>query len=105
VSLSLTSQRVGDTVTIAVTGDLDLSTSDELDPQIVEHASEDGVSVVVIDLSGVAFVDSAGINALLKARRWADDHQRSLRVAGATGLVHEVLELTGVLAHLTDTGP
>jgi anti-sigma B factor antagonist len=105
VSLSLTHQRDGDTVTIAITGDLDLSTSDYLDQQIVEHASEGGVSVVVIDVAGVAFLDSAGINVLLKARRWADDHQRSLRVAGATGLVHEVLELTGVLAHLTDTGP
>jgi anti-sigma B factor antagonist len=105
VTLSLTSNRDGNTVTIAITGDLDLSTSDDLEQQIVAHAREDGVSTVVVDLAGVAFVDSAGINALLRARRWADDHQRSLRVVGATGLVHEVLQLTGVLAHLTDTGP
>jgi anti-sigma B factor antagonist len=105
VTLSLTSNRDGSTVTIAIAGDLDLSNSDDLEQQIVAHASDDGVSTVVVDLASVAFVDSAGINALLKARRWADDHQRSLRVVGATGLVHEVLELTGVLAYLTDSGP
>ncbi len=104
MSLSLTSSRDGGTVTIAITGELDLSTSDDLGQQIVAYASVDGVDVVVIDLAGVSFVDSAGINALLKARRWADDHQRSFRVVGAAGLVREVLELTGVLAHLTGTG-
>jgi anti-anti-sigma factor len=105
VSLSLTSHREGDTVTIAITGDLDLSNSDDLEQQVIASASEDGVALAVIDLAGVSFVDSAGINALLRARRWADDHQRSLRVVGAAGMVREVLELTGVLGHLTDTGP
>jgi anti-anti-sigma regulatory factor len=57
-----------------------------------------------VDLSGVSFLDSAGINALLKVRRWADANRRSARVTGAGGLVREVLELTGVLAHLSDPG-
>lgn len=104
MSLPLSHHRDGDTVTIALASELDLSTSDEVEEQLIAHGSAEGVTHLVVDLAGVTFMDSAGINALLKVRRWADANERSVRVTGATGLVHEVLELTGVLAHLSDTG-
>jgi anti-anti-sigma factor len=105
VSLSLSHQRDADTVTISLASELDLSTSDEVEQQLIAHGSAEGVTHVVVDLSGVPFLDSAGINALLKVRRWADTNGRTVRVTGTGGLVREVLELTGVLAYLSDTGP
>jgi anti-anti-sigma factor len=103
MSPSLSHLRDGDTVTIALASELDLSTSDEFEEQLIAQGSAEGVAHIVVDLSGVPFLDSAGINALLKVRRWADANQRTVRVVGADGLVREVLELTGVLAHLSDT--
>jgi len=104
MSLSLSHNRDGDTVTVAIVVELDLSTSDEVEEQLIAAGSAEGVTHLVVDLSGVPFLDSAGINALLKVRRWADANERTVRVVGADGMVREVLELTGVLAHLSDTG-
>jgi anti-sigma B factor antagonist len=103
MSLPLPHLRDGDTVTIALADDLDLSTSDEVEEELIALGSAEGVTHVVLDLSEVRFLDSAGINALLKVKRWADANGRTVRVTGAGGLVREVLELTGVLAHLSAT--
>ena len=105
MTLSLSFNRDGDTIAVGIDGEIDLSNADNVDQEIIAHGSEEGVTLIVVDLARVPFMDSAGINALLKARRWADDHHRSLRVTGADGLVREVLELTGVLAHLTEAHP
>jgi anti-anti-sigma factor len=64
------------------------------------HATGDA-GITVVELSGVTFIDSAGINALLKGRRAADERGRVFRVTGATGIVRELLDMTGVWAHLS----
>ena len=101
MALSLSSHREGDTVTIVVQGDVDLSNAEQLE-QAISTAGADDATGIVVDLAGVPFLDSAGINALVKGRRWADEHHRSMRVTGARGLVREVLDMTGVLAHLSN---
>ena len=55
---------------------------------------------VVVDLSGVTFLDSSGISALVKQRRLADEHGKLMRISGAGGTVRDVLRLTGVWQHL-----
>jgi anti-sigma B factor antagonist len=101
VALSLSSHRDGDTVTVAVHGDIDLSTAGQLEQEIFRHAADDAPAIIV-DLSGVAFLDSAGINALLKGRRAADEHGRTFRVTRAQGRVRELLDMTGVWVHLSN---
>jgi anti-anti-sigma factor len=58
--------------------------------------------MVVVDLTGVTFLDSSGIRALLTVRRIADEHGAALTVTGAHGIVRRVLTLTGLLGLLTD---
>jgi len=55
-----------------------------------------------VDLAEVAFLDSSGIASLLKGRRIADGLGKAYWVTGATGIVREVLDLTGVWAHLSN---
>jgi anti-sigma B factor antagonist len=98
--LSLSHHRDADAATVVARGDIDLSTVDELVNEIAA-ATAAGVKAVVVDLSEVAFVDSAGISALLRGRRLADEHAAQFRVTGAAGLVREVLEMTGVWQHLS----
>jgi anti-sigma B factor antagonist len=100
MALTLDSHRDGHTVTVTVSGDLDLSTADEFEEVVAGHVLGDAAEVVV-DLSDVGFVDSAGINVLLKGRRLADQHGHRFRATRADGLVLEVLELTGVWGHLS----
>lgn len=100
MALSLSTTRDADTIVVRIAGDVDLSTVAELD-RAVHAAVEAGPAGVVIDLAAVTFIDSAGINTLLKSRRLADERDRRFRVANATGVVRDVLDLTGVLGHLS----
>ncbi len=99
MALSLSTTRDAGTITVSISGDVDLSTAAELDRAVLA-AVHDAESVVV-DLAAVTFIDSAGINALLKGRRLADERSRRFRIADATGVVRDVLDLTGVLGHLS----
>jgi anti-sigma B factor antagonist len=66
--LQLASIRDDDSLAIRLTGELDLSVSDELDAAIRE-AEETEVGRIIVDLSGVVFIDSTGLSVLLGARK------------------------------------
>jgi anti-sigma B factor antagonist len=50
---------------------------------------------VVVDLSGVGFCDSSGLNLLLRTRLAAEEEGVALRLAAVPPTVMRVLELTG----------
>ncbi|WP_413755188.1 STAS domain-containing protein [Streptomyces sp. MMBL 11-3] len=60
---------------------------------------------VVLDLSGVSFCDSSGMNELITAWRQAADHSFQLILACVPSALQRVLSLTGVgqLLHAYDT--
>lgn len=51
---------------------------------------------VVVDLSGLTFLDSSGLGALLRAKSCLEQRGGTLRISGAAGSVLKVLEITGV---------
>jgi anti-anti-sigma factor len=53
-------------------------------------------SSVVLDLSGVSSMDSAGIGELALLQTWAQAKNASLKVAGANSLVRTLLDLTNL---------
>ena len=50
----------------------------------------------MLDLSGLAFMDSAGVNELLRARSLLGREERALVVRCPPGPVRRVLDLVGV---------
>jgi anti-anti-sigma factor len=70
--------------TVRVVGDLDVSTARQLD---AHEAS-------VYDVSGVTFMDCAGIAALLRARDRARARGMPFALEGVDGPVARVLEIT-----------
>ena len=58
------SKHEGDAVSVAVAGEVDLSTADQLDAAIRE-AEETDTNRIVVDLSAMSFVDSTGLAVLL----------------------------------------
>ena len=87
-------------VTVVPVGEIDLASVDTLAAQLAA-AIDDGAPRIEVDLSGVTFLDSVGIHALLKGRRLADASTKGYAVSGAEGMVREILNLTGVWTHLT----
>ncbi|GIH15724.1 hypothetical protein Raf01_38960 [Rugosimonospora africana] len=81
---------------IKVDGDLDMSTADSLVDTVTGVVAGAGAVAVDLDLSGLGFLDSSGIRALLRAHRAIVAQGGSLTVSGARGLVAEVLRITAV---------
>jgi anti-anti-sigma factor len=83
------------TAALAVAGELDLATVPALQDAL---AQLDGTPALELDLSGVRFMDSSGLRALLTARRDAQAAGRRLRLVGVPPAVARVLELTRTAA-------
>ncbi len=79
----------GSTV-VVVEGEIDLATAPAVEKALRKAAAE-GISVV--DLTGVAFIDSTGLRALLTAHSNAGG---SLKMIVAEGPVTKLFEITGV---------
>ena len=64
-------ERMGDAVTLVLTGDLDLASAPTL-RNVVESAHDESVRQVVIDCAGLSFIDSSGLGALVGIRNRLD---------------------------------
>jgi anti-sigma B factor antagonist len=79
-------------------GELDLASAGMLRDALEQVAA---VERVIIDLSGLEFIDSTGIGVLVAAHQHATDEGRSLAVVKGTGQVAQLLELTGLSQQLS----
>ena len=81
---------------VALRGEHDLASVDELKDTLTEAA--DG-SLVIVDLSDAAFIDSAVLGALISSHRDAVDSGRRWALVvgrGSGAAVRRILELTGL---------
>ncbi len=96
-SLAATADGDGRT-TVSAAGELDLAAAEPFATAVRDALA---AGAVVIDLSQVTFMDSAGVRALNTALRESAQHGRELRVgAQLQPAVVQVLELTGMLGLL-----
>ena len=85
--------RADNEVVIAVSGEVDMATADQLAKQLASYADCD----LVVDLADVRFLDSSGINALVCAYQAQRDVGRTLRTTHEQENVRMALRVTGVL--------
>ncbi|MEU1202073.1 STAS domain-containing protein [Streptomyces sp. NPDC005813] len=94
VSIDVTLPREGIAL-VTVEGDLDVETA----PELRHHLSGQvraGRRHLLIDLAAVPFMDSSGINAILKALEETRLAGGSIRLVSPAPAVRRVLDLTGV---------
>jgi anti-sigma B factor antagonist len=101
MNLSVSTAWQDHVATVTLSGELDLGSRDIVDRAIGQAIGAEATAAVVVDLSGLGFLDSSGVNLLVKGRREAEQAGVSFRVDGATDMVRQVLSLTGVLEHLS----
>lgn len=80
---------------IAVEGEVDLATVEELESAI-DRVFSDNSHPLVIDLRESSFMDSTGLKALVMANRQFDESGRSFAVAVSGGPVARLIDLSGV---------
>ncbi|MGW7259434.1 STAS domain-containing protein [Streptomyces sp. NPDC054834] len=84
---------------VTVQGEIDHDGKDVLSEALL---SDDGTMPprIVVDLSGVTFMDSSGINVFVTAYQQVSAAQGWLRIAGAQESVLRVLQLVGIDAYI-----
>jgi anti-anti-sigma factor len=93
--LSVDHTTVGDSKVVTVRGEIDHEVKDILTDALLASA-DTAPPRVVVDLSGVTFMDSSGINVFVTVHRAVSDAQGWLRIAGAQESVLRILELVGL---------
>ncbi|MFI2034481.1 STAS domain-containing protein [Streptomyces bottropensis] len=91
--LSIDHTAIGDIQLLTLRGEIDHSNRDQLRQTLLPGKA---ATRTVLDLSGVTFLDSSGINTLLVAHQSMSDAQGWLRIAGARDPVLRVLRLVGL---------
>ena len=82
-------------VTVTVTGELDVSTVPAFNKELSELRNN-SAATLVLDLSGTTFMDSTGLSAVLVAEMHARMRGQRFKVVAGPPHVHELFKLTGV---------
>ena len=91
--------RDGRRRTLALSGELDMAATPQLESALSEQC-EDGAEEVVLDVSGIRFIDSTGLQALISGGGFCTEHGcRFFINPELSHAVQHVFALTGVGDH------
>ncbi len=88
--------QTGGVTLVVPNGDLDMGTADQMKRTLTELI-EKGQSKLVMDLSGVAYVDSSGLGALVAAMKQARAVGGNLKLCGLQEDVRSIFEMTRLI--------
>lgn len=93
---------------VVARGEIDLASAPVLTARL-DQLIDDGATVIVLNASGVSFLDSTGLRSIIGASNRLSDIGGQLLIEGMSGAVRAVLEISGLLeryrattAHTTD---
>ncbi|MFI6737758.1 STAS domain-containing protein [Nonomuraea sp. NPDC050451] len=93
--LRLTSRALIGGTLIEVAGEVDAATAANL-TACIERGHPDAGLPLVLDMSGVSFMDSSGLHVLVQQYHRQDEHGTGLYLAAPHERVRRILKLTGV---------
>ena len=86
----------GPQTTLSLAGELDPATAPQIEARIAELAADPAVSSVVIDLSGITFLDSSGLRVLVAGNEVLTNRTSELILRNPSRNIRRVLEVTGL---------
>ncbi len=108
VELNVSSRFHDDHTVVTICGEIDLYTAPRLHSELTGLLADGMPARVVIDMSGVEFCDSTGMNVLLSCLRRARERGGELEIAAPKPAVRKILQVTGldsVFTLVEDTDP
>ena len=86
----------GDTTLVSVSGELDALSAGELDEAIAPLLADSDLRGLVVDLSGVDFLDSSGLGVCIKAIKAVRQQGAEISFVVTSSRVRRVFEVTGI---------
>ena len=93
MALIITEENLGTSTVVAIGGRLDGATSAQLDERLTAAATPG--ARVVLDMTGLDYVSSAGLRVLLKAAKQIKAAKGRFALSGITPMVAKVFEISG----------
>jgi anti-anti-sigma factor len=98
-SFAVETGEQGDTVTVTLSGDLDLSTAKRAE-EAIEQAERGDSDLLVIDLRRLSFMDSTGLRVIVSADKRAKRAGRRAVIVQGPAAVRRVFEITRLAERL-----
>jgi anti-sigma B factor antagonist len=95
---------VREAAVVRLAGDFDINARDDMRAALLAAVQAAGPAEVVIDFDRAAFLDSEAMGALIEGLNAGREADVPLRIVNAHGLVHRVLDVSGVLALFNGEG-
>ena len=97
--LSIRGDREGDRYTLGLTGELDIASAPALEAKARQLFAE-GAQQLVLDLSRLEFIDSSGLNAILRVRALCEEHMCEFALTPGQQPVQHLFEVTRLIDRL-----
>jgi anti-sigma B factor antagonist len=104
-TLSLHTYQEADSVRVAVSGELDLSSALTFEEELRRIEQNCTPTLLVLDLRSLKFMDSTGLRLILSAHSRAVNRGRKLAIVEGGEAIRRIFRLTGVLERLNFVDP
>lgn len=95
--MDIKTRQIGNATIVDVTGDITLYNSPEVRKVVLDLLKEKKVKRVIMNLTGVRYIDSAGVASLVEGLKVSRDLKSSFALFGLSRTAREVLELTRLI--------
>jgi anti-sigma B factor antagonist len=99
VDLELSERTHDGHVVVELRGDLDISTASDARERLLAILAGQAASALILDLSGLDFLDSTGVSVLVAIEQRAGVRGRKLFLAAPQKIVARVLRITSLDKH------
>ncbi|MBG0814261.1 STAS domain-containing protein [Planomonospora sp. ID82291] len=96
MELKVSTRSHGGHTIVTIVGEIDLYTAPRLQSELDRLLDESTATFMVVDMSGVEFCDSTGMNVLLSAFKRLREQGGALEMAGPRPAVRKILQVTGL---------
>ena len=98
--MNVSSRRFANAVVLAVSGRLDQDTCETFRVDLSRHVEDSarGGGAIVLDLSGLEYVSSAGLRCFIILAKHARARQKAIALVALQDEVAEIFEISGLLS-------
>jgi anti-sigma B factor antagonist len=93
MKVDITTQRISSGFLMHLKGDVDMNTSPDVRVNLGEAFKQGDAKAILINLSGVRYMDSSGIATLVEAMQNCMKHGMKLRLVDLSPFVRDVFEM------------